>query len=85
MPRNIFPDGSTRAEAGVCLRLASEEAGLGFLQLRHEAYDLCLPDLFEDVHRVHALIEVVRSARYRRLLNALPGYESRTTGDLGTC
>ncbi|MEO8498051.1 MAG: substrate-binding domain-containing protein [Planctomycetota bacterium] len=70
------------ADAGVCLRLAGEEAGLGFLQIRREAYDLCFPEAFESDRRIQALIQVVQSARYRRLLNALSGYESRTTGDL---
>ena len=35
------------ADAGVCLRLASEEAGLDFLRVREEAYDLCFPERWE--------------------------------------
>jgi molybdate-binding protein/transcriptional regulator with XRE-family HTH domain len=92
-PRHIAPDhrgvalaiGCGWADAGVCLRLASEEAGLGFVCLRREAYDLCFPRALESDHRIRALIDVVRSTRYRRLLDTLPGYETRTTGELSSC
>ena len=70
------------AEAGVCLRLASDEAGLGFLPVQREAYDLCFSEQFAIDRRLRALIEVVRSSRYRRLLDALPGYDARTAGDV---
>ena len=32
------------ADAGICLRLTSEEAGLWFLSVRREAYDICFPE-----------------------------------------
>ena len=31
------------ADVGVCVRLVSEEAGLDFLTVREETYDLCFP------------------------------------------
>ncbi|CAN5898300.1 hypothetical protein BH23PLA1_BH23PLA1_27630 [soil metagenome] len=68
------------ADAGICLRLASEEAGLDFLSVREEAYDLCYRDSDGDDTRMRALVEVVRSRPYRRLLAALPGYNDRETG-----
>jgi molybdate-binding protein len=70
------------AEAGVCLQLASEEAGLDFLPVRQEAYDLCYPAAWEAEPRIAALVQVVRSATYRRLLGDLPGYDVTRTGDL---
>ena len=70
------------ADLGVCLRLVSEEAGLDFLSVREEAYDLCYPDQLESDPRLQALIEVVRSVTYRRLLAELPGYDSAGTGAL---
>lgn len=70
------------ADAGVCLRLASDEADLAFLSVRREAYDLCLPDPLDGDPRVRALIKAVRSAPYRRLLADLPGYDVATTGTL---
>jgi molybdate-binding protein/transcriptional regulator with XRE-family HTH domain len=68
------------ADAGVCLRLTSEEAGLSFLAIRDEAYDICLPRDYEADPRLKALAAVVRSANYRRLLGELPGYDSSETG-----
>ncbi len=70
------------ADAGICLRLAGEEAGLRFLTVRREAYDLCLGDDTRDDPRIRALLRVVRSEPYRRLLADLPGYDTTRTGDL---
>jgi molybdate-binding protein/DNA-binding XRE family transcriptional regulator len=70
------------ADAGVCVRLASEEAGLDFLSVRQEDYDLVFAKSLQDDPRIHALIRVVRSASYRRLLGDLPGYDAAQTGEL---
>lgn len=70
------------ADAGVCLRLTCEEAGLAFLEVREEPYDLCFPDALIDDPRIQSLIAVVRSTTYRRLVSELPGYDSRETGEL---
>jgi molybdate-binding protein/DNA-binding XRE family transcriptional regulator len=70
------------ADAGVCLRLAGDEAGLRFLSVRREAYDLCLADDRLDDPRTRALLRVVRSEVYRRLLADLPGYDTARTGEL---
>jgi molybdate-binding protein/DNA-binding XRE family transcriptional regulator len=70
------------AEAGVSLRLMSEEAGLDFITVREEAYDLCIPKKHDADPRVLALIEVVQSRSYRNLLGELPGYDASTTGTL---
>ncbi len=70
------------ADAGVCLRLISEEAGLDFLPVREEAYDLCLPARWKNEPRLRALISTVRSPAYRRALGALPGYDSAQTGEI---
>jgi molybdate-binding protein/transcriptional regulator with XRE-family HTH domain len=70
------------ADLGVCLRLASEEAGLEFLSVRREPYDLCFADALKDDPRLKALIATVRSPSYRRLLGALPGYDCTLSGKL---
>jgi molybdate-binding protein/transcriptional regulator with XRE-family HTH domain len=70
------------ADAGVCVRLASEEAGLDFLSVRKEDYDLVFPKSLQEDPRIQALIRVVRSASYRRLLGDLPGYDVAQTGEL---
>lgn len=68
------------ADAGVCLRLTSEEAGLSFLSVREEAYEICFADALADDWRIHALQEAVRSASYRQALGELPGYQTSRTG-----
>jgi len=69
------------ADAGVCLRLTCEESRLNFFSLRYEHFELCVPnDSFCD-RRIQALLRVIRSADYRRLLSDLPGYQHRETGE----
>jgi molybdate-binding protein/transcriptional regulator with XRE-family HTH domain len=70
------------ADLGVCLRLASEEAGLEFLSIRRESYDLCFPDALKGDPRFKALIDTVRSPAYRHLLGELPGYHSAESGQI---
>jgi molybdate-binding protein/transcriptional regulator with XRE-family HTH domain len=70
------------ADAGICVRLASEEAGLDFLSVRLEDYDLVFAKSLQDDPRVQALVRVVRGAVYRRLLGDLPGYDVGQTGEL---
>ena len=71
------------AQAGIALRLVSEEEGLRFLGVHEEAFDLCLAAGSLDDPRLRALVEVIRSPAYRRLLGELPGYDSRATGEFG--
>jgi molybdate-binding protein/transcriptional regulator with XRE-family HTH domain len=70
------------ADVGVCVRLACEEAGLRFLNVREEAYDLCFPTELESDPRLRALVQVVRSAAFRRWLSEVPGYDCLAAGDL---
>jgi molybdate-binding protein len=70
------------ADAGICVQLASSEAGLTFLPVQVEAYELCVPNAMLDDQRVQALVKVVRSSEYRRLLGSLPGYDTVETGNL---
>ncbi|HVC93724.1 MAG TPA: substrate-binding domain-containing protein [Pirellulales bacterium] len=70
------------ADAGVCLRLASEEAGLDFLPVQEEAYDVCFPTAILHERRIQAFLGVVRSPEYRGLLGVLPGYDTSETGNL---
>ena len=72
------------ADVGVCVRIVCEEAGLTFLPVREEAYDLCFPTDLADDPRIRALIELVRAASFRRSLAELPGYRARSTGDVAT-
>jgi molybdate-binding protein len=70
------------ADVGVCLRLVSEEAGLSFLEVRQETYELCYAAQAEADPRIRALVQAVRSPGYRHLLADLPGYDSTGSGEV---
>ncbi len=70
------------ANAGVCVQLAAEEAGLNFLPVRSEALDLCFAAALQQDPRMQALLRLLRSRSYRRLLSELPGYDARSTGEI---
>lgn len=70
------------ADAGICPRLVSQQAGLDFLPVREEEYDLCCATDDLGDPRMQALIEVIRSTEYRQLLAELPGYSTESSGEL---
>lgn len=70
------------AQAGVCVEIAAAEGGLDYLPVRTAAYDLCFPAELEDDPRIEALLDVVRSMGFRRLMGELPGYDPRDAGEL---
>jgi molybdate-binding protein/DNA-binding XRE family transcriptional regulator len=69
------------AQAGICVRLPAAEAGLDFLVVRDEDYDLCYRSDTEHDPRIQALVRVVRSQPFRRSLSELPGYDGSMTGE----
>jgi molybdate-binding protein/DNA-binding XRE family transcriptional regulator len=72
------------AEAGVCVRLSAEEAGLNFLPVRNESLDLCFPGALQNDPRILALVRLLRARSCRQLLSELPGYQPRDTGEIQT-
>jgi molybdate-binding protein/DNA-binding XRE family transcriptional regulator len=72
------------ADAGVCLRLVSEEAGLTFLHVRDEAYDFCFHGSFAGDPRLKKLLAVLRSPGVRALIAGLPGYQLSRSFDCRT-
>lgn len=70
------------AEAGICPQLVSAEAGLNFLSVREEAYDVCFSAALAEDRRIKAFIEFIRSSRYRTMVGELPGYNTVETGQV---
>lgn len=70
------------ADAGVCVQLVAEEAGLNFWPVRTEFLDFCFSDSLARDARVLALIRLLRSREYRKLMSELSGYDARETGEL---
>jgi molybdate-binding protein/DNA-binding XRE family transcriptional regulator len=66
---------SGQADVGVCLRLVSEQAGLRFIPVRQEAFELCFPDALAGDIRLKKLIELVHSPQVRALFSPFPGYK----------
>jgi molybdate-binding protein/DNA-binding XRE family transcriptional regulator len=71
-------------DAGVCLQLVGEEAGLQFLSAREEIYEVCFACEVENDPRIRALKDTVRFSSYRKLLEDLPGYDPSECGAMQT-
>jgi molybdate-binding protein len=63
------------------VRLAAEEAGLDFLSVQQEDYDLCIPRALRSDPAVLALGRALRSGVVRKLYRDLPGYDVRRMGE----
>lgn len=63
------------ADVGVSLRWITEDAGLRFVNVREELYELCLRPEFEADPRWLSLVRVLRSPACRQMLAALPGFK----------
>ena len=70
------------AEAGPCLRLSAQDAGLNFVSVRREIFELCYAAAEENDPRIRAFVNVVRSASCRGLYADLPGYDVSECGEL---
>lgn len=64
------------AEAGACVRMVAEDAGLPFVTVRRERYDLCLRAADAGEPAIAALIRTARSRAWRALIDAIPGYDA---------
>ena len=70
------------ADAGICLRLVSEEAGVRFLPVEKEIYELCYSAQTEGDPRIRALVHLLRQKAYRELIGGLPGYDVAEMGQV---
>lgn len=70
------------ADVGVATRAVAAALSLGFVPLRRERFDLVIPKETFFQPPVQALIEAIRSERFRRGLERLGGYDWAQTGRL---
>ena len=70
------------AEAGICVKPAAVEAGLRFIPLHQEAYELCVADAQLDDPRIAALVATLQSVAYRQLIADIPGCIAREAGNV---
>jgi putative molybdopterin biosynthesis protein len=70
------------ANCGFGLRAAAERFGLGFVPLVSEQYFIGCRKAWVDSSALQALIEVLKSDNFRRLIDAVPGYSSLDAGEI---
>jgi molybdate-binding protein len=70
-----------KADAGIALRAAAIEAGLDFIPLFQERYDLIIPTDNLDRPDLVILLEKLHGGAFRKQIQALEGYETSHTGD----
>ncbi|MBL4845646.1 MAG: helix-turn-helix domain-containing protein [Planctomycetes bacterium] len=68
------------AQLGPCLRLVADEAGLGFLSIEQQAYDLVTRASLVNDPAVAAVLASLRSRRLRLALSGLSGYDPSRAG-----
>lgn len=69
------------ADAGIGVRAVASIAGLDFVPLQRERYDLVIPKAYyETLHGLQILLDTIVSRPFRSELDALGGYDSRETG-----
>ncbi|HSP97876.1 MAG TPA: substrate-binding domain-containing protein [Candidatus Dormibacteraeota bacterium] len=69
-----------RADVGPGVRAAAARAGLEFLPLGEERYDLAIPRAVFDAPRLRPLLEALHGREFRRTAAALPGYDVSRMG-----
>jgi len=73
---------SGEADAGLCVFSAAKALGLPFVPVASERYELAIRKEHSDDPRIMALLEAVRSAEFRQILECLGGYETGETGQV---
>ena len=68
------------ADAGIGVKAAALAAGLEFIPLDQERYDLVIPDHFLDLDPVQELLAALRRPELRRQVESLGGYDTTNMG-----
>ena len=72
---------SRKADVGLGLEAAARQAGVEFIPLFQERYDLVLPAELAQQRRLQPFFDALHSAAFRRLVTELGGYETGHSGD----
>jgi molybdate-binding protein/DNA-binding XRE family transcriptional regulator len=70
------------ADAGIATAAAAEAAGLAFVPLADDRFDLVMPAELANTPPGARLLDTLAGARFRRDAGALPGYRTRGTGTI---
>jgi len=69
------------ADGCIATRAVARLFGLGFIPLVSERYDLAIRRQHLDLPGIRALLDVLSRSQFRRELDSLGGYDTRTAGD----
>ncbi len=72
---------SRRADTGLGLEAAARAAGLDFIPLFQERFDLVLPVEIIQERRVQIILDHINHSAFRQLLAELGGYEAAHSGE----
>lgn len=72
--------GSGLADVGLGVHAAAQNAGLDFIPLFHERYDLVMPATLLDSPVMQPLLDSLQSTEVRRIIENLEGYDVSETG-----
>jgi putative molybdopterin biosynthesis protein len=70
---------SGQADAAIGLRAAADQAGLDFMPLFQERYDIVLPK--EQLEFAHPLIDTLQTKSFRQAIRNMPGYDLAHAGE----
>ncbi len=73
---------SGTADTGLGIYAAARALGLDFIPVVTEQYDLVIPQKFYESPNVQVLMEIIRSAEFRKQVESLGGYSTRQTGEI---
>jgi putative molybdopterin biosynthesis protein len=72
------------ADVGVAIESEALAAGLDFLPLTEERFDLVVPALLADSPPVSRLLDTISDPNFRAEMAQLPGYDSELSGHVTT-
>lgn len=72
---------SGRADAGLGIEAAARNCGLDFIPLFQERFDLVIPSEQVGDQRLRPLFDILSSLDFRRMVEAMGGYQTGHTGD----
>jgi putative molybdopterin biosynthesis protein len=69
------------ADAALGVRTAAERAGLGFVPLFNERYDLVMSSEIHETQEATRMLDRLHERSFRKAVNGIAGYDSHSTGE----
>jgi putative molybdopterin biosynthesis protein len=73
---------SGAADAGLGIYAAAQALDLDFIPVVTEQYDLVIPTAYFETEKIQTVLDIIRSADFKRRLEALGGYHTERTGEI---